>query len=83
MRLDPEHVRKLARARAPAADGTPEVKFDVDYMSTAMTRLTMWERGLLLDAVMRASRARRPTMTQRALLALFVHGSTETDEGAP
>jgi hypothetical protein len=49
------------------------VKFDVDFMNKSMDRLTMWERGLLMKAIMRAVRAKRRTPEQRALLALFVH----------
>lgn len=73
MRLDPEHVRKLSCAIEVKEDGNAEVKFDVVYMTQSMDRLTMWERGLLMKAIMRAVRAKRRTPEQRALLALFVH----------
>jgi hypothetical protein len=71
MRLDPDHVRKLARAikRSPP----PEVNLDIAFMRAAMDRLSLWERGLFMDALMRAAGARRRTLEQRALLALFVH----------
>ena len=71
MRLDPEHVRKIDRAvrTAPPA----EIDLDIDFMSKAMSRLSLWERGLLMQAILRSSTAKRRTLEQRALLALFVH----------
>ena len=71
MRLDPDHVRKLARAIEQRSNG-PQVKFDLSYMDGAMERLTLWEQGVLITALMRSARARRRTPEQRALLALFV-----------
>ena len=58
MRLDPDHVRKLAKAikRSPP----PEVNLDIAFMRAAMDRLSLWERGLFMDALMRAAGARRP-----------------------
>lgn len=73
MRPDPQHVIKLARAIEKKPDGTPDVKFDLAYMDDAMSRLTMWEQGVLLKALMRAARAKRRSVEHRALLALFVH----------
>lgn len=71
MRLDPDHVRKLSKAikRSPP----PEVNLDMPFLRTAMDRLSLWERGLFMDALMRAANSKRRTMEQRALLALFVH----------
>lgn len=71
MRLDPEHVRKIERAvkRAPP----PQVDLDIAFMTKALARLSLWERGLLMQALDRATTARRRTIEQRALLALFVH----------
>ena len=70
MRLDPDHVRKLDNAisRIP-----PEINLDIQFMTKAMARLSLWERGLLVNAIMRASQSNRRTIEQRALLALFVH----------
>lgn len=73
--IDQTHLAKLSRAIERGASG-PDVKLDIDFMRSVMGRLTLWERGLLMDAVLRAGRSRKPTLTQRALLALFVH-----DEG--
>jgi len=70
MRLDPEHVRKLDRAINHATD---EVKLDVQFMRASLDRLNPWERGLLTDALLRATKAKRRTIEQRVLLALFVH----------
>ena len=71
MRLDPEHVRKIERAvkRTPP----PEMKMDIAFTKVAMGRLSLWERGLLMQALERAATASRRTIEQRALLALFVH----------
>lgn len=72
MRIDPSHVRKLARATEHLS-GSPEIKFDILYMEAAMERLTLWERGVLMKALLRAARAKRRSVEHRALLALFVH----------
>ena len=53
MRLDQDHVRKIERAvkRSPP----PEVKLDVGFMGEVMKRLSLWERGLLMQAIDRAN----------------------------
>lgn len=71
MRLDPDHVRKLDRAISKAPP--PEIDLDIAFMSAAMGRLSLWERGLLTQALLRAATSKRRTLEQRALLALFVH----------
>lgn len=72
MRLDPQHVAKLDGALiGTGPDAT--INLDIEFMSQAFDRLTMWEQGLLTKVVMRAARTtRRRTPEQRALLALFV-----------
>lgn len=73
MRIDPEHRAKLTRAISRNDAGRQEVNLDIAFMTTAMDRLSLWERGLLVNSIMRAAKARRRTIEQRALLALFVH----------
>jgi hypothetical protein len=75
MRLDRDHVRKIERAvkRSPP----PEVKLDVGFMSEVLKRLSLWERGLLMQAIDRATTARRRTIEQRVLLAMLVHDDEE------
>lgn len=72
MRIDPEHAKTI-NAAIDTTRGRREVKLDLDFMIQSMDRLSLWERGLLADALMRAGNSRRPTRTQRALLALFIH----------
>ncbi len=76
MRLDPDHVQKLSRAIEESPNG-PEVKFDLAFMNEAKRRLSLWEMGLLTHALTRASIAKRRSVEQRALLALFVHDGGE------
>jgi len=78
MKLDPDHVRKLSRAITHPSEGGPHVKFDVKFMASVFERLSLWEKGLLTNALMRAGSAKRMTIEQRALLALFVHDGGET-----
>ena len=73
MRLDPAHVKKLSQAISSTPRGTPEVQFNISFMMLALTRLSLWERGLLMQALMRAATSKRKTIEQRALLAMFVH----------
>lgn len=74
MRLDPEHVRKINDAIVHTDNGSgPEVKFDVSFMRAAMSRLSLWEGGVLIQALIKAASSKRRTPEQRALLALFVH----------
>lgn len=72
MRLDPEHVKTI-NAAIDTKKGRREVKLDLDFMSLSMERLSVWECGLLTEALARAGKSRRPTRTQRALLSLFVY----------
>jgi hypothetical protein len=73
LQLDPEHVKALSAAIDDTEKGRREIKFDLDYMIQSMDRLSLWERGLLAEALVRAGNSRRPSRTQRALLALFIH----------
>ena len=73
MRLDPEHVRKLRAAISQTDEGHNHVDLDVAHLSACMSRLTLWEGGLLIDSLMRAAQAKKLTKEQRVLLALFVH----------
>jgi hypothetical protein len=73
MRIDPDHVKMIASAIVNDASGSPEAKFDIEYMDTSMGRLSLWEQGLFIKALVRAVKARRRTAEQRALLALFLH----------
>lgn len=72
MRLDPEHAEKLRQALSVDADGEAFAKFDIDFMLHSFARLTLWERGILTDALLRSAQAQRPTIEQRSLLALFL-----------
>lgn len=72
MRVDPQHAKKLDSAITVNDAGAPEVKIDVDYMDAIKDRLSLWEQGLLMKALIRSVRSRRRTPEQRALLALFV-----------
>jgi hypothetical protein len=73
MRLDPAHSDKLARAFGNDQDGNLEIKLDIGFVEAAMGRLSIWEQGLFMKAIMRAARSRRRTPEQRVLLGLFVH----------
>lgn len=75
MRLDQDHVDKLAHA----IDGDGDVKLDIAFMRSAFPRLSMWERGLLIEAITRAISSKKLSREQRVLLALFVHQSREGD----
>lgn len=72
MRLDAEHAEKLRASIIRDANGDPVVSFDIDFMMSAFNRLTLWERGILTDALLRSAAAKRPTIEQRALLAMFL-----------
>lgn len=73
MRLDPQHVEKLASAFT----GDGDVKIDIPFMKTAFPRLSLWERGLLIESITRAISSKKPSREQRVLLALFVHQAKE------
>jgi len=72
MRLDPDHVRTLARA-ITTEDGDASLKVDMAAMRNAQERLSLWELGLLSKALGRAIAATRKSPEQRVLLALFAH----------
>lgn len=72
MRLDPDHVRKLRAAISADAFGNPHVDLDVAHLSRCMTRLSLWEGGLLIDTLMHAATSKKLSREQRVLLALFV-----------
>jgi len=71
MRLNPEHVKKLARAFEIGPDGERHVKIDIEAMLAASLRLSLWERGLLWERLLMAAKAKRVSKDQRVLLALF------------
>ena len=72
MRLDPEHVAKLQRTVIRDKGEIGTLLLDQAFMANAFVRLSLWERGLVLDAVLHAAKAKHPTKAQRALLALFL-----------
>lgn len=73
MRLDPIHMRKMQQTIQRGADGDGDViLIDHKFMSSALLRLPLWERGFVFDALMHAAKARHPNKAQRALLALFL-----------
>lgn len=76
MRLDPEHVEKLAAAFT----GDGEAMIDVTFLKSAFQRLSMWERGLLMESVTRAIATKRPNREQRVILSLFVHPKGERND---
>lgn len=69
MRLDPEHVEKLANAFT----GDGEAKIDINFLKSSFERLSMWERGLLIESITRAVATKKPSREQRVILSLFVH----------
>jgi len=73
MRLDPDHVKKLARAFTTTHEGGTSVNINIDFIATAMDRLNMWERGLLHRVLAKAASAKKLSPEQRVLLALFTH----------
>ena len=82
MRLDPDHVAKLKRSITTEDDDptSPVVSFDIEFMIHALDRLSLWERGLVTNAIIKASRAKRLSVEQRALLALFVGSDDDAKE---
>lgn len=72
MRIDPKHKAKIDASIAIDADGNRIANLDIEFMQDAMNRCTLWERGLLVNAILRAANALTPTQDQRALLALFL-----------
>ena len=72
MRLDPDHVAKLARARED--DG---LKVCPRRMRVMTETLNIWEEGLVAQVLMKAAMARRLSKEQRALLALFAYAGEE------
>ena len=79
MRIDPSHAAKCRSAITTDNVGGVFAKIDVDHMHAALMRLSAWERGILTTAVLRAITAKRPTLAQRALLALFL---SDREEGS-
>lgn len=80
MRLDHEHVAKLATAFGQEEGGEPFVRLDIKFMLAAMARLNLWERGLLQDRIVRAAIAPKRTMDQRVLLAMFAASPRDIEE---
>lgn len=76
MRLDSDHVRKL-RAAIVGRGGNGHVDINVERLSLCMQWLSLWEGGLLMDALMRAASASKLSREQRVLLAMFVHDRDE------
>ena len=77
MRLDPDHVRAIARCIETDADGETYLKIDIKTMRVVLDRLSLWERGLLSECLEKAARAKRKSRDQRALLAIFSHRGME------
>ena len=72
MRLDPAHAAKLRESISTDENGEAFAKLDIEFMLSAFSRLTLWERGILTDALLRSAQAKRPNIEQRSLLALFL-----------
>lgn len=73
MRLDPVHAEKLRTGLLRDDSGaTAMAHLDIEFMLVAFGRLSAWERGIVTDAILRAAQAKRPSIEQRALLALFL-----------
>lgn len=72
MRLDQEHAHKIKAHILTDDEGRRVANFDLEFMLHAFGRLNLWERGILSDALLRAAEAKRLTIEQRALLALFL-----------
>lgn len=79
MRLDPEHIEKLRAAISTSDDGDRSIEIDMPHLSASMHRLSLWEGGLLIDALMRAAQSRKLSKEQRVLLALFVQPANAGD----
>lgn len=79
MDIDPRHERKLEQAIAFGAGGKPTVNLDLNFLAVALHRLSLWERGVLMEAITRACVADTYSIEQRALLALFVHQGGEDE----
>lgn len=79
MRLDPEHVEKLRAAMSLGDNGERCLDLDIPHLTASMQRLSLWEGGLLIDALMRAAASRKLTREQRVLLALFVHDKSREE----
>lgn len=73
MRIDPKHAAKRRGSVSEDAAGRAYAKIDIAQMHTALMRLSSWERGILTTALLKSVAAKRPTLAQRALLALFLH----------
>lgn len=72
MRLDPDHVAKLARAREGDS-----LKVCPQRMRALTETLTVWEEGLVMQCLTKALTSRRLSKEQRALLALFAYTGEE------
>ena len=79
MRLDLDHVRTIARALHTDEKGEQTLNIDIDAMCAAVERLSLWEAGLLSSAIARSAVAKKLTIEQRVILALFAH----REAGAP
>lgn len=69
MRLDLDHVRTLARAFSIDESGEKFLKVDLQAMRAATERLSLWEA----QAIARSAVAKKLTIEQRVILALFAH----------
>ena len=82
MRLDQEHAHKIQSHVITDADGKRIANFDIEFMLQAFGRINPWERGILTDALLRSAEAKRLSIEQRALLALFLPTCRDfSDEG--
>jgi len=77
MRLDPDHVRKIASAIEVDPAGEHTVRVSLPMMHAARQHLSLWEVGLLSRCLAKAAHhaavGRRLRPEQRVLLALLVH----------
>lgn len=73
MRLNPDHVRTLARAIEQDEDGETFLKVSMPMMDAARANLSLWEMGLLATCLAKAAMGKRLRPEQRVLLALFAH----------
>lgn len=78
MRLDPEHVEAITKARTD--DGG--FRLSPERLRILTEHLSVWEHGLAMRALNRAMSAKRLTREQRVLLALFIHRDEEASHEA-
>ena len=70
MRIDTEHRKTIATSIIQTANG-PKLRMDLEALDQAKERLSLWEVGLMMACLVKASIAKRKSREQRVLLALF------------